>query len=709
MNFKKSKLYKTIVNGTPEVVMKALWDYLKSGKDVNLKDETTGESLLHLLVRHGERFCTPETIQAIYMLVCKDVDIDAQDHAGETALHIVMRKKGTYRIMMAIVRCGIDTAITNNDGKTAEEVLLTEKPDGWQEMLHWYNKYKPGLWRALSVEEPDRKLVEKLLKNWCRLTCIKDGKVTSIKSLVKEDVRKIDLLHMIEEYENANEMALALNAGFGFIVKSWIKQGTDLVKSVDPNTSDYSYQYNYPDSPEVPRPLLAAAWETNSYDTVDVLMDMNPNTRALYSNEPDTVNPPKPLFFQLVCGNSIPADDRILLRIFRGSDLQARDRDGQTILHKVIEHQKPENTFRILMTYGADIAARDRQGRTARDLALKLNRPEYSTCVDEHIIKLVKDKKFDDIERLILQSYDQLLNVTDSAKRTMVEIAKKYGNRQIYEVIKLSAAIQAYVRRVFQAVAEDQMEDLKKLLSCKKYHNVRDKCGRTLLHKAVMKKRYTMVKFLIEEFPQNLNVGDTMDRTPLHYAYLFCDESVDTITVMVNNGANAEFCDAFGMRPSDMTAAKCGSQKLAQIQKDVTDLEFNIYLSEKDFLASFSSAIQKGDLETVKSLVSGLRAFGDMSQFSKSLFECIDHNQIEIAKFLIMAGFKTDIYKQYTSCDPDDPMCAMMECGHSMTSLKERATEKKCDDIVTLIEGISNGKVKLARVEPQNGLGEYGI
>jgi len=94
------------------------------------------------------------------------------------------------------------------------------------------------------------------------------------------------------------------------------------------------------------------------------------------------------------------------------------------------------------MNYGAGIAARDCQGRTARDLAVKLGKLNYSKCIDEFIIKLVKDKKFDDIENLILQGYDHLLEVTDSSNRTMVDIAKKFGNRQIYEVVKLSAAIQ---------------------------------------------------------------------------------------------------------------------------------------------------------------------------------------------------------------------------------------------------------------------------
>ena len=51
---------------------------------------------------------------------------------------------------------------------------------------------------------------------------------------------------------------------------------------------------------------------------------------------------------------------------------------------------------------------------------------------------------------------------------------------------------------------------------------------------------------------------------------------------------------------------------------------------------------------------------------------------------------------QYNKCDPNDPMCAMMECGHSMTSLKERAQELKLEDISRMIDAASNGKVRAA-------------
>ena len=82
-----------------------------------------------------------------------------------------------------------------------------------------------GLWQALQGDSPDRKQVEHLLKNWCRVTTVKNGQVTSMKFLVKDDIHKVDLLQLLEKYENTNELALATTAGMGFIVRMWVKQG----------------------------------------------------------------------------------------------------------------------------------------------------------------------------------------------------------------------------------------------------------------------------------------------------------------------------------------------------------------------------------------------------------------------------------------------------------------------------------------------------
>lgn len=304
------------------------------------------------------------------------------------------------------------------------------------------------------------------------------------------------------------------------------------------------------------------------------------------------------------------------------------------------------------------------------------------------------------------------MDITDNSKRTMVDIAKKHSTRQIYEIIKLTAAIQAYVRRIYTAIEDSNIDDVRKLLSCKKYSNVRDRCGRTLLHKAILRRKKEIVQYLMEDCSHIFNVGDSLDRMPLHYAYLFMpDDSI--INVMIKQGANPDLTDSRGRKPSDFKLENCGSQTYAALQKEVSDFDLNIYLSENDFDQTFDSAIQKGDIETVKSLVLGLRGFGDVSRYSNKLFDCVDNKQTEIAKYLIVNGFKVDIYKQYSKCDPSDPMCAMMECGHSMISLKSRAMEQKCDEIVQLIEAAMSGKLKVTNPDGQNGLSNgissYGI
>ena len=65
----------------------------------------------------------------------------------------------------------------------------------------------------------------------------------------------------------------------------------------DVNTADASFQARYPDCPNVEQPLLAATWEVNTYDAVDTLMELKPDTAVLYQPFPD--QPGRPLFFHV--------------------------------------------------------------------------------------------------------------------------------------------------------------------------------------------------------------------------------------------------------------------------------------------------------------------------------------------------------------------------------------------------------------------------
>lgn len=52
-------------------------------------------------------------------------------------------------------------------------------------------------------------------------------------------------------------------------------------------------------------------------------------------------------------------------------------------------------------------------------------------------------------------------------------------------------------------------------------------------------------------------------------------------------------------------------------------------------------------MEVVKEQVQGLEEVEGVSRYSsRALFECLDSNQVELAKYLVLRGFRTNIWKQ---------------------------------------------------------------
>lgn len=95
-----------------------------------------------------------------------------------------------------------------------------------------------------------------------------------------------------------------------------------------------------------------------------------------------------------------------------------------------------------MLQRGVDIGARDKQGRTARDLGETLGRKKHVQAIDRYVIKLIKNKDFSQIERLVLGSYDHIDDINDHSGRSVVKIAKNSSSKEVYELVQLSSAIQ---------------------------------------------------------------------------------------------------------------------------------------------------------------------------------------------------------------------------------------------------------------------------
>ncbi|XP_025078053.1 uncharacterized protein LOC112554486 [Pomacea canaliculata] len=633
---------------------------------------------LHLVVSRPEVFARPDRVCFLYLLCCKAIDLDAVDSSGDTALHKVVRYSGAYRMIVCLLRCGADPEIRNRDGKTPEEILQTEQPDGWEENLHWLRKFLPGIWRAVLADDPDLHLVECLLKSWCRLSKCVGGDYASLKCKAHGRECSLNVILLLEKYENTIELALAMLAGKDNVIRHWREEG--IIRSIDINTKDYSYQYSYRDYPTAPLPLLASVWETNSYSMVSEFLSLGPDTNVPFKFEPEAHHMMKPLFFYLIHPKLKPPDERIVCCILMRSDLGARNTLGQTILFEAVQHDVSEKLFRFLLEQGCNVAARDRYGRTVRDYCDELGKTSYITLVDEYVASLVADCNISLLEKLILQGYDRVTDLKASHD------GKTFGgqeSKQLNELLAEAGKKQKKVKEMFEAVIGGCLLKSRRVVT-RKLACAQDRGGRTVLHHAVEKSHRNLVEYIVGEFPQIINIPNNMGQTPLHYAYLFMHKD-DTPEYLINKGANKEAKDVEGWVPSDY---------VRETQK-VRDLELDVFLSGTNFDAAFYEAIREGALKRVEALAIRLRDHGGMRRFSRALFECLDHGHEDIACMLIKLGFNTDSYKEYVMCDPDDPMCSMMECSHSTTSFRQQAELVRASKVLQLMDDIAGGKVKV--------------
>lgn len=698
--FTQTELYKSICKGDPDGVFKALNYYcpysgVMTGEDLNIRDTVTGGTYLHLIMQKAELFKDPPTVTVIYGMACMGIEVDAKDDDGNTCLHLVVKKEGAYRILIALMRCGVDTEIRNKEGKTAEDILLEEKPPGWEEMLSNYNKFKPGLWNALQASKVNLRLVERLLQSWCRVTLKKNGTIINLKLMAQQNPHHIQTVRLLEKYENTIEFALACLSGRSCIIKSWISK--DLMQNIDINTTDVSYQKHFKNTPEVSRPLIAAIWEIDKLAMVDILMELKVDVHVLFSAEKERDKTLKPLFFQLICGENIPEDERIIHRVLKECNMLSRNRQGQTIIFEAIKHSKSFEFVQSLFTYGLNIALRDNVGRTARTFALKQNKPTYARLIDQHVLQMVISNSAAQIEDLILRSYDHLLDITDANGRPALDIAREMGNREVANLLSMCKVMQETGKLLFKAIKNGDSYQVKHLM-CQNFIALRDKCGRNVIHVAILYQQTRIVHYLISSYPSLLNEADNSGRSPLHYIYVKYEDDLDIQALAKLHGANYNCRDNRGKTPEDYSNCSCAIH-LACIKKAIEEFDLEVFLEETDFEEVFFAGIKDGKMEVVKEQVRGLEEVEGVSRYSsRALFECLDSNQVELAKYLVLRGFRTNIWKQYVPCSSDNPLCGMMECGHTVTYFKDRIKELAMYDLLTLVNDVELGKVKTARV-----------
>ncbi|XP_052282717.1 uncharacterized protein LOC127879738 isoform X1 [Dreissena polymorpha] len=688
MDLSKTKLYQAI--NDPSMSAVELWRacqlYITSKKNVNIMDSSTGQTFMHVLAGHGGHVLNPSGVAVIYLMAGHGLNLDARDNVGDTCLHKAMRVPDSYRMVEALMRCGVDPLIRNTAGLTAEEVLMKEMPREWRHTAHWYRKYHPGLYHAISGGHKEQ--VTNLLKGWCRVrTTRPDGEEVSLERLVPttDEIRAL-----LQKYEATNEFVISMLGGRPFDLND------PMLADVNKDTLDHMNEAEGQPVHKprvVPKPLILATWECHQEASVDTLLSIGANTSTLFSRTGIRTEA-EPLFFHLLTSDQRPPDT-IIHKVLRHSDMSARNQEGQTVLFKAITHDFSSQFVKALFKYGVDVAARDNKGRTARDLAESLRKSRYFTEIDEHLIEIVKDCNLERLHYIVLQGYDHILDITDNrginiTKMLHLHYTLNPNKEDMLIFMEKIRVIQHHICLMLRATDTGGTDELKSYAS-RKFASAQDKCGRSILHKAIVNKKKDLIKFVVQNYRHIIDMQDNLGRVALHYAYLVT-EGTSLVNYLLLHGANPHIPDWAGRLPEAYHVESCGKDEYIRLQRAVNSFTMDVYLAETNFQHSLDKCIKRGDLAGVEELVLGLTDKGDINRYATILFDCVDTGRQRIAVYLIRQGMRTDIYKQYETCSSRSSACSTYTCDHTLTSLFARARHVGCHEVLKAINEMSAEK-----------------
>ena len=298
-----------------------------------------------------------------------------------------------------------------------------------------------------------------------------------------------------------------------------------------------------------------------------------------------------------------------------GADVEKKDVDGYTPLHLAIEFEQTKAAL-ALIEAGADINAECKGKWTPLHIAAT-----HSNGAIEIALALIQ------------AGAD--INAKNCIDQTPLHLAAAAGNLKITNVL-------------IQAGADINAQDI---------------CIETPLHMAACKKNGIEIIEALHRAGADINLQDDALETPLHVSTSM--DNIEGVKTLLNLNANKEIKNKYGKTPLQIASWKNNQEMIALLTNHQSKEHLNIFqplnegskkmteqtnqnepLLETPFENAVTliakntvfHAIEKGDLETVKSYVeTGFQVNADLG-VATPLSVATAHNQAEIADFLILQG-----------------------------------------------------------------------
>ena len=119
-----NEVYRCGIDDTCQTAVNALQKYLEYGGDIHALESDSGWSILHIAAEHGD-------IEIINEMSKLGANLNIKDESGNAAifqaLDVDLDTAGqiqilpTFEVTIAFLKCGADSTLKNNQGKTMSE------------------------------------------------------------------------------------------------------------------------------------------------------------------------------------------------------------------------------------------------------------------------------------------------------------------------------------------------------------------------------------------------------------------------------------------------------------------------------------------------------------------------------------------------------------------------------------------------------------
>ncbi|RWS27290.1 uncharacterized protein B4U80_05315, partial [Leptotrombidium deliense] len=125
-------------------------------------------------------------------------------------------------------------------------------------------------------------------------------------------------------------------------------------------------------------------------------------------------------------------------------------------------------------------------------------------------------------------------------------IGRKSDDKNVQEFLDLVPAYMAKIRHVHETVVRGNFNEVRHVLTRKRFALSRDHFGASPLHLAVLHGHMDVLVYIITQFPETIDGPDNEGRTALHYAAVIGEEDIQYYEILKKAGAKDNILDKLG-------------------------------------------------------------------------------------------------------------------------------------------------------------------